>query len=494
MAASEAHRQLLATASRQAFYCVDRQGKVGLLDPGVARAGGRYPVPNVVGCIIGIFVALFILNEASRWMMTGLFGFGVPLEAVDQPRISFHKNNCKRDPLLADRAIVLNAPLALLHDLIGKDGEQLDLAQVGDKSLAFNANVRKQKQRLEIGQTVVVSGLDVALKDPTRRNAALTMLEDLSAMTGGQLVIMTDLSPLDRILQAYEREQTEEADGGEAGATITRTEQMRWSRLFEGFRTYSLTVQPKFKWSDDREKEMLNELGNLPNYPLDKDQRRGIIQLMLESRFLPERAIISLIKVSGPSPADRWITSGLDKYPPSADLYDDLYFSPMWEWAKEMRPATRAAAIDFMRGMLIEHYQHVWTASSHAERVILDTLAHGRVINIKSALAIRSLVRRGLVILDPAPGLFNESFAAFVRQAEKPEALNRWRSQQPKGAWDRIAQPLTYALPATIVALAALALFAGESFATVVPILLGAGPALLSTLGPARKATFRTDA
>ena len=87
-----------------------------------------------------------------------------------------------------------------------------------------------------------------------------------------------------------------------------------------------------------------------------------------------------------------------------------------------MRPATRDAAIDYLRGTLIEHYQHLWVASSRAERVILDNLARGRVVNISAALALRSLIRRGLVVLDPEPRLINASFAAFVRQAERPDA------------------------------------------------------------------------
>jgi hypothetical protein len=464
------------------FFCMDSMKNIGVIEQPRLK-GGLLLVANAVACFLGALASIVLLVKASRAMMVALFGFGVPLEAVESPKIA--RNGGKLD--LARRAIVLNGPLALLDEL-ECGGERFDIAQADDGLTTFRMDLSRHRRRLVAGEpiekaTVVVIGLDVALKDPAHRASALAALESLHETGSGRLIIMTDLSPLDRILQAYEREVGEIMRPGEAGtAAISRTEQLRWSRLFEDFTTYPLAVHAKFLWSDHEQKEAERS----PMVAkLDPDRQAGVFELMRETQYLPEKVIQSLI-------GGKWKSAGWNNlrphgYPISPSDYDDLYGDHMLEWACTVRPATKEAAIDYLRGLLIEHYQHVWAASSRAERVILDSLARGRVINIKAALAIRSLIRRGLVMLNPNPRLVNKSFAAFVRQAEKPEALVAWRDEQPKGAWDRIARPLAYVVPAAIIALAALAVLAGESFATVLPIVLGAVPALLSTLTPGRK-------
>jgi small-conductance mechanosensitive channel len=87
----------------------------------------------------------------------------------------------------------------------------------------------------------------------------------------------------------------------------------------------------------------------------------------------------------------------------------------------------------------------------------------------------------------PSGGVHPISFALFIRQAEKLDTVRSWRREQPQGAWEKIARPLGYLLPIAIVILAALALMAGESLANVLPIVLGAGPALLATILPGRR-------
>jgi hypothetical protein len=212
--------------------------------------------------------------------------------------------------------------------------------------------------------------------------------------------------------------------------------------------------------------------------------------LVNEIRDLPEVVIDSLINSPDEAVTTYWrknTRSG--DYPFDPALFTSFYDARVRQWARRVCPASRAAAIDYLRGTLIEHYQYAWIASSHAERVILDSLARGRTVNIASALALRSLVRRGLVRFSPVPRLLNESFAAFVLQAEKPMQIDRWRKEHPNSLWQRSSLPLMILVPAAILGLMAVAIYSGERAIGLMPLLLGSAPALIGTFGALRRNT-----
>jgi hypothetical protein len=117
----------------------------------------------------------------------------------------------------------------------------------------------------------------------------------------------------------------------------------------------------------------------------------------------------------------------------------------------------------------------------------LYRIAHGHVPNVAKAYALRSLVKRGLVVLDPYPRTMNDSFAQFVVHVEKPETIKNWRRTQESGFWDwaRLLFGLVLPLAAGVLVLAAI--FNGDSIAAVVPLIIAAGPALINALGAARR-------
>jgi hypothetical protein len=405
-----------------------------------------------------------------------LFGHGVPLEAVNYPGITRLPD--KRLDLPA-KVLVLNAPLALRLEL-------LETCQTIDLSDPVAVAIDTAKPRL------LVTGLALALRDKELRAKALTALEtmaravdaaerahDLAGTPGSapdQIIVMTDLSPLDRILQAYESEKAQ------AGGTLPeegRREQLRWSRLFEAFATIGFTPSTKVSAAAASNPEFNG---------FTADQRDGMATLVNEIRDLPEVVIDSLINSPEEAVTAYWrkLTRGGD-YPFDPALFTRFYDARVRQWARRVCPTSRAAAIDYLRGTLIEHYQYAWIASSHAERVILDSLARGRTVNIASALALRSLVRRGLVRFAPVPRLINHSFAAFVLQAEKPMQINSWRQEHPRSLWQRSSVPLMVLVPAAIIGLMAIALYSGESAIRLMPLLLGSAPALIGTLGAIRR-------
>ena len=421
-------------------------------------------------------------------ILSGLFGHGIPLEAVTYPGVRRASDGRLK---LSAKALVLNAPLALQLELL----ESRQLIDVSDPLAP---------PELTADCCFVVTGLALSLRSPDLRVRALELLETLSrrvdhinrtadhrraaATADGvveppqnptaQLIVITDLSPLDRVLQAYEAELALAGADRAVRAADGRREQLRWSRLFESFATIAFRAATKISaWPIDA-------IGD----GLTLDERHGIATLVEEVRELPEVVIDSLIDTPEGRIARYWKRHTRTRsYPFDPALYRAFYDCRVRVWARSVQPASAAAAIDYLRGTLIEHYQYAWIASSHSERVILDSLARGRTVNIATSFALRSLIRRGLIKLSPIPELINRSFAAFVRQAEKPLQIKAWRDEQPRSAWQRYSPPLLALLPVAIVCFAALASSAGDSAVGLLPLLLGAAPAMIGTLTGARK-------
>ncbi|MCG2839582.1 hypothetical protein L6Q21_01140 [Sandaracinobacter sp. RS1-74] len=462
-------------------------GKIGLVGPlslpPVTLNWGVVNWPAAVGVLLGLLALLALLGRNLSGTAQALFGIGVPLEAVEHPRIQ--RKGGKLD--LAGMSVILNGQVGILQEL-ASDGEVLDLGE--ELSGSRRRTSFPFRQALLQGKTVVVTGLDLALKLPSLRKQALSILEKLSAARNapgaGRVVVMTDLSPLDRILQAYERELSGE-DGKDM--SVNRTEQMRWSRLFEDFTTYSLERIPKYEWKKDIPASYWEAHPELHDKweKLSPSQQEGVRALIGEVQTLPVSIIDSLVGRSLVT-LEEWEHWSQSEYPVSTKDLQSKILDPVLAWALDVAPASREAAIDFLRGHLIEHYQHLWAASSHAERILLDSLAHGRVVNIKAALAMRSLIRRGLVRLDPAPQLVNQSFRAFVQQAERPEAIAEWRRELPRGLWDRASRLIAILVPVAILVLVGLGWAAGVGLDRLMPLILGVGPAMFAVGSGLRRA------
>ena len=170
-------------------------------------------------------------------------------------------------------------------------------------------------------------------------------------------------------------------------------------------------------------------------------------------------------------------------FPLGDNVYKEHYTQRVIDWAKANKPPSRAAAIDFMRSNLIEHYEQCWVSSTHTERLVLDAIARGHFVNMRHAIvAIQSLVRRGLVILDPTPRLTNRSFELFVRQAERPDTLAKWREKLPRSSWAAARWPLLLAIPAGMIGLTVAAGQSGQSLTAIFTLLATGAPALVGVL------------
>jgi hypothetical protein len=322
---------------------------------------------------------------------------------------------------------------------------------------------------------------------PARRQKALGFLERLAAKvdsatrdrphTDPHLIFLAPNAPMDRILDAHEREMRV---GTTTGPDPAR-ENLRWARLFEDFATFQF-----------RPIELTD--GCAPDDSMagiSDDERRAIDTVFRELRWLPPDVVNGCINrevtdLKGNIILQKCLGEGL--LPMSASKatgvspYPEIYAQPILEWALGRRFAGPEAALAHLRAQMVEHYQRLWSASTHAERLVLHHLAKHRFVNIDVTAAFGSLVRRGLVVLDPDPRLMNESFAMFVRQSEKLDPIAKLRAEVGVGPWAKAQAPVIIGITAAAGLLAALLALGDEPIRFIVPVLAAGAPVLLSTL------------
>ena len=425
----------------------------------------------VCGGLIAVFWA------AIRWGLDALAGFGIPMGAVTWPRLDTDAHGS----LKLNKKTLLVGPQQIVRDRLSRDPSIMPF-DLADALLALGPGQSAERlhqdkiatwriTRPDISPRLMIGGLELVLRDPERRRAALRILE-LAAQSverGGVagLVVIVEMSPLERILDAFESERRDDM------ATVQTREELRWARLFQDFTTY--TFAPIDKISDQRLDRVLARSA----MPRNRDVRDAIRTLVTELRWVRGAVIDGAIgdhsslgrfgKIRGP-------------FPLAAKYYQAHYTRRVAKWAVDIAPPSTPAAIDFLRSNMIEHYEQCWASSTFAERLVLDVIARRAFVNMRHAIALQSLVRRGLVIFDPAPRLMNKSFALFVRQAERPDTLQSWRKDQPQSSWSKASMPIFLALPLLLVGLAAAAAESGQSLAGIIPLLAAGAPAVLSTL------------
>lgn len=413
--------------------------------------------------LFGFVPLLMLVWWLPRRLGQTLFGFGVPLLAIKDQTTDFPKgsrilivggDHPARDKLMkqaekAQKNAAVCVRIDLADEIFYKDESDLTNSKVKE-----DANARMNNKRL-----VQFFGLSLLLRDEVRRQAALVYLEQADrAMIAGNLdhiVVYSDMTPLERILEVVDAEKTDPVD------LANKREELRWARFFQTFRTVTPQDTPRPTNSSSNPAP----LANPPKTP------EIVAAMISELRHLPVHILETLLppKVHVP------VGTGLS-----------VQDSGFVEWVESYQLPTVAAAIDYLRVNLIEYYEQLWFASTQAERVALDAIARGSFLNMQASLVLRSLVRRRLVTLEPMPRLFNESFAMFVRQAERPETISSWRAKQPKGNWNIARWPLLIGVPAGLLLVAYAAAQQGESVGAIASALLAGVPMLIGIV--ARKA------
>jgi hypothetical protein len=474
--------------------------------------------------------------------LSALMGFGVPLGAIRLKQFNLRG--------LAPRTLLVAPQQPVKHYLHNTgDPWTLDLADILLTTREVDLNDQATKIRFEQllyeetrrhggpPDRMVVSGLSLILRDPDRRRAALKFLETAERWLelrmqqlnlvdhqadaeSGQLiepdakeprvvgiVMISEFSPLERILDAFDSEDLE-------GQTAHRSrEELRWARFFQRFATYTFAPIEKIDMRDpriDRLKPQYSSLLALVGRWIARSRPRlrsvarfkrrspfaqaavsyaaqrfstraqdnAAYVLIDELRWLPGSIIDSLL----PPESVSHLRAEDGQVPIKAAIYQQHYTERVLNWATAVEAPSEEAAIDYLRSTLIEHYEQCWAASTFSERLVLDAIARGSFVNVRVAFAMQSLVRRGLVILDPAPRLMNRSFAAFVTLAERPDTLRDWRKRQPRSNWSVARFPIMAVIPVGAIVLAAGAAQSGQQVTALFSLLVAGGPALFTAL------------
>ncbi|HET6941305.1 MAG TPA: hypothetical protein VFH89_03995 [Sphingomicrobium sp.] len=404
-------------------------------------------------------VILVVLGLAIWTSMRGLFGFGVALEAVDYPQLpitEIWKDHWELNRGLPPRFLVIRADERHMQAL-KRNALLMDLNE--DIKTARRLQLLPLKDPSDPRKLLLITNLGLLLGDPIGRLKALERLERILAEQGDppgfRIAMLTSLTPLERLLQSFERERDESGQLDDQQKTAARLERakyredMRWSAVFEEFTTYYHAARPRPE-------------------PADLHKKGAVVrQIWKELEYVPDPVVAAMI----------W------------DPAKPLLEKEILDWADKIQkrnPEPRAI-VDFLASNLIEHYHLIWSLSSREERLLLYRIAHGHIPNIAKAYALRSLVKRGLVVLDPYPRTMNESFAQFVRHVEKPETIKVWRKTQQHGFWEGARLLFALTLPLALGVLILAAIRNGDSIAAVVPLIVAAGPALINALGSARR-------
>lgn len=469
----------------------------------------------IAAALAALIVSMVLLG------LRALMGFGVPLGAVKLE--SFNPDEIPKRTLLV-------APQAPVRWYFGKDRQSwsLDLSDILLATPNGELSNKVSKQRFDrfcaieskargAPPRLLVSGLSLILRDPERRRAALKMLETADrALERGELaaiVIISDFSPLERILDAFENEESSDS------ASLTVREELRWARLFQRFSTKQFGPVEKVymrpreddqplaqtPWAklarigrrlralfrpvpaSDETAAPASEIDKCRleikrlhrGSPVDRPHEHGTYTLIEELRWLPSGIIDSLLETD--LDPKKLVKQGT-KFPIEAPAYQDIYTAVVLKWAKNQNVPSPAAAIDYLRSILIEYYEQCWASSTLSERLVLEAVARGHFVNMHHAIALQSLVRRGLIILDPAPRLMNRSFAQFVSQAERPDTLRKWRAKQPKSGWLSARMPLVLGIAVGALFLSISAAQSGQEISAMLALLVAGGPTLLNTL------------
>lgn len=473
--------------------CGHELAAVGWTPPAIWRTKVDPPILILLAALgFGLAALLWLM---LRRTLAALCGFGVALEAVTYPSLFLGNLWGKKPPAVAvqtlnRKSLLVNAPwtiVPMLQRMGGPAGEKADRRIVGFDLSGLDAGegAALPEIKVEAGDIIELFGLELVLADPARRLMALRAVEELvrqvdsleqdNDLTDPFLLFFAPTAPMDRILDAYERE-------GSADLIDGTRENLRWARLFEDFATFHFRP---IDTTDGHAPEAAIAARQADWDALGDHERDAIQTVYAELRWLSPRVVNGCINEEVMPPAallDAGVLPlGTDRDPPVCP-YPALYGKRLMDWALLRQFAGREAALAYLRAQFIEHYQRLWSGSTRAERLVLHHLAEGRFVNIASGLAFASLLRRGVVVLDPEPRLVNESFAMFVRQAEKLDRIVEWQKDMPTGAWVRAQLPILIAVGVAGLLLLGLLVAGGQQPAKLLPVLAAGLPALLAAL------------
>jgi len=97
------------------------------------------------------------------------------------------------------------------------------------------------------------------------------------------------------------------------------------------------------------------------------------------------------------------------------------------------------------------YYKSIWRVCSDDEKLTLSHLAHDGLLSSNDP-DLERLMKKGLIVREPAVRLMNESFKCFVLGVEDGEALAYCEAKAKKSSnWEALKVPLSIGVASVIV-------------------------------------------
>ncbi len=142
----------------------------------------------------------------------------------------------------------------------------------------------------------------------------------------------------------------------------------------------------------------------------------------------------------------------------------------------------RARAVTVFRKCASSYFSDLWARSTMDERLQLDALARGGVVDARRTATLSSLVNRGIVEDDNDTGVVrfrSEAFGEFVEHDIDHGELDAWRKEGGGGAWRILWPPLAIG---AALGLAFLGMANPEIRTTLLTVVVGLLPIVLPFL------------
>lgn len=326
--------------------------------------------------------------------------------------------------------------------------EQIKRDDVGDRTRQMRvldpSTPLGDLQDVDGVRLLVVAALDAWLLAPTRAAALLDLLERVIAANekkddegarmavvllsaASPMALLTSRSPGDA--SGNEGQGAGDESPGRAREGLESETKLRWARVLASFEP----VGP-----------------DIPEARLPGTPRTALDQLAQEREAWPE----------------------LDR------IHDAVENSLTASAARETTTPREVAAR--VAELAESHYRRQWITCSQRERIVLLQLASGRFLNAGEPALLRGLLARGLVCRRPELSLASESFAWFVRGAERRERVRAWaREEAQGGSWQTVRAPLMLAL---VVSGGLVILAGGEAVQSAIALLSGSAAAIPAVL------------
>ncbi len=236
----------------------------------------------------------------------------------------------------------------------------------------------RKLEKIEGDRPLLCTHLGDALRDDALRRCVLGVLEKLSKLPHGRVIVLSSV-PIAKTRSAVKDQRTEEDDHRLIEFPFENDgESARWRSILAEFESVDVSIRGGFS-----------------------------------SRLAPKASLTQL-------PDRNWLNEELGAIAGLSSLMGTDYETTL------TRPLTRREVVKEIGKRADWFYRSLWDNCSTDEKIVLTQLSREGVVNPRQVNAVRSLLARGLLRMDPVLKPINNSFGRYVASvfdAEEIDAL-----------------------------------------------------------------------